>query len=303
MAVKRAMLLMAALLLCAGQSWAARSYAARGLVLKVDKAHSSLLISCEKIPDFMDAMVMPFSVHDPQEMEELTAGTMIEFTLVVNETTPYIEKIRIHKYEGVEQDPLSARRLKLMTSIADTAAAPQRIKIGETAPDFSLIDQNLQNVTLSQFKGKVVAITFTYTHCALPNFCFRIANNFRLLQKRFAGQLGSDLVFITITFDPAHDTPEVMAKYGKTWNADPKAWRLLSGPPSDVEAVCNRYGISFWPDEGLMTHSLHTILIDRQGNYAADLEGNEYSADELGDLVQTMLGPTVAASSHKALHE
>lgn len=287
--MKRTIFLTTALLLSAVHGFAARSYPARGLVLKVDKPHSSLLISCEKIPDFMDAMVMPFAVRDPQELQALAPGTMIEFTLVVDESTSYIENIHVRKYEGVEQDPIAARRLKLMTSIAGAAAAPQQIRTGEKAPDFSLIDQNRQKVSLSQFNGKVVAITFTYTHCALPNFCFRSANNFRLLQKRFEGHLGSDLVFITITFDPVHDTPEAMANYGKSWNADQKVWKLLSGPPPDVEAVCNRYGISFWPDEGLMTHSLHTFLVDRQGKLSADLEGNEYSADQLGDLVQTML--------------
>jgi protein SCO1 len=287
--VKRLQFLILALLLSAGQAWAAQSYSARGLVLKIDKPHKSLIISCEKIPNFMDAMVMPFTVRDPQELEALTPGTMIEFTLVVEQETSYIEKIRIHKYEGVEQDPMAARRLKLMTSIAETDATPEKLQVGKKAPDFSLIDQTGHQVTLSQFRGKVVAITFAYTHCVLPNFCFRIANNFRLLQKRFEGQLGSNLVFITITFDPAHDTPEVMAKYGKSWNADPESWRLLSGAVPDVEAVCNRYGISFWPDEGLMNHSLHTLVVDRQGNLAADLEGNEYTADELGDLVESVL--------------
>jgi protein SCO1/2 len=246
----------------------------------------------------MNAMVMPFTVRDPQELEALAPGTMIEFTLMVEQADSYIEKIHIHKYEGVEQDPLTARRLKLMTSITDTAAPPQGLKVGEKAPDFSLIDQNQQKVALSQFHGKVVAMTFTYTHCVLPNFCFRTANNFRLLQKRFESQLGSNLVLITITFDPAHDTPEVMAQYGKSWNADPKGWRLLSGPPPDVEAVCNHYGISFWADEGLMNHSLHTIVIDRQGNVVADLEGNDFNADQLGDLVQSVLAGNAKHSAH-----
>ena len=298
--VKRALVLAAALSACAAQGWAAKSYSARGLVLKVDKAHNSLVVSCEKIPGFMDAMAMPFDVRDPQELSALAPGTMIEFTLVVDDDTSYVEKIHIHRYEGVEQDPMAARRLKLMTTIADGASAPPALKIGDKAPDFSLVDQNRQHVSLSQFSGKVVAITFTYTHCALPNFCFRIANNFRRLQKRFADRLGNDLVFMTITFDPAHDTPEVMAKYGKTWNSDPGSWKLLSGPTVEVEEVCNRFGISFWQDEGLMTHSLHTFLVDRRGNLVADLEGNEYSADQLGDLIQAMLTRTVAVAGRKA---
>jgi protein SCO1 len=287
-------------MLWSGRGWAGQSYPAKGVVLKVDKAHNSLMISCERIPQFMDAMAMSFAVRDSKELGGLEAGTMIEFTLVLDGESPYVERIHVHRYEGVEQDPLAARRLKLLASIADGPSAPREMKIGDRVPEFSLIDQNRQNVALSQFSGKVVALTFTYTHCALPNFCFRISNNFRRLQKRFASQMGGDLVLLTITFDPAHDTPEVMAKYGETWSADPRGWRLLSGTPSEVEKICNAFGISFWPDEGLMTHSLHTFIIDRDGHLAANLEGNEFSADQVGDLVQTVLARTAERSMHVA---
>jgi protein SCO1/2 len=295
--LKRTVFIAAALIFLAGQSWAARSYSARGLVLKVGKPHRSLVVSCEKIPEYMDPMVMPFAVRDPAELEGLVPGAMIEFTLVVDQDSSHIEGIRIHRYESIEQDPLSARRLKLLTGIADPSSTQGELKIGEHVPDFSLVDQNRQTVTLSQFSGKAVAITFTYTHCALPNFCFRIANNFRRLQKRFADRLGRDLIFMTITFDPVHDTPEVMAKYGVTWDADPKGWRLLTGPPSEIQKISSRFGESYSPDEGLMTHSLHTLIIDRNGNLAANLEGNESSAEELGDLVQTVLARAGSRSS------
>jgi len=187
-----------------------------------------------------------------------------------------------------------------LAGMLDGSKGAQELKAGKLVPDFTLIDQNLQNVTLSQFSGKVVVLTFTYTHCVLPNFCFRIANYFHSLQKRFADRLGRDLVLVTITFDPAHDTPEVMAKYGKTWNADPANWKLLTGAPSEVEKVCKEFGISFWPDEGLMTHSLHSFVVDRDRILVADLEGNEYSAEELGDLVQTVLARTAGDAVHAA---
>jgi len=289
MAMTRLLSLVVLLSSFGGAAGAAQIYAARGLVLKVDSARHSLLVSCEKVPGYMDAMIMPLTVRNSKELEGIKPGTMIEFSLVVEDAASYIEKIHIHPYESIEQDPLAARRLKLMAKITDPASAPNEMKIGDHVSDFSLIDQNKQRVALSQFSGKVVALTFTYTHCALPNFCFRISNNFRQLQKRFASRMGRELVLLTITFDPAHDTPDVMAKYGKIWNADPKGWRLLSGPTPEVEKLCNQFGISFWPDEGLMTHSLHTVVIDQNGNLAADMEGNEFTADQLGDLVQTVL--------------
>jgi protein SCO1/2 len=47
--------------------------------------------------------------------------------------------------------------------------------------------------------------------------------------------------------------------------------------------------VNFWPDEGALTHSLHTIIIDRQGKLAANFEGNEFSAEQLGDFVEAVL--------------
>jgi len=49
------------------------------------------------------------------------------------------------------------------------------------------------------------------------------------------------------------------------------------------------FGVNFWPDEGALTHSLHTIIIDRQGQLAANFEGNEFTAEQLGDFVEAVL--------------
>jgi hypothetical protein len=57
----------------------------------------------------------------------------------------------------------------------------------------------------------------------------------------------------------------------------------------------NMFGISFWPDEGLMTHSLHTLLIEGNGVLTANLEGNKFTADQPGDLVKTVIDRPPAA--------
>ena len=298
--MKAQMMLVVILLFGACASSATERHAARGLVVKVDLAKKSVLISCEEIPGYMSAMVMPFEVKRGNELEGLGPGTMIEFTVVVDGQSAYIEQIHIHKYESAELDPLTARRLKVITQLGDGGSV-EGLKAGDVVPDFTLVDQTRRNVTLSSFQGKVVLITFTYTHCALPNFCFRVANHFRQVQARYADRLGKDLVLMTITFDPAHDTPEVMAKYGETWHADPKDWHLLTGEASQVAAVGRKYGISFWADEGLMNHSLHTFVVDRSGRLVADLEGNEYTTAELEDLVESVLGGNSAKTTRVAL--
>ena len=156
-------------------------------------------------------------------------------------------------------------------------------------PDFTLIDQRKNAVRLSALRGKVVALNFVYTSCALPNFCLRLANNFDVLQKRFASRLGRDLVLLTVTFDPVHDTPEVLAEYAAQWKANAAAWHFLTGAQADIQRVCRMFGVHAFANEGLMDHSLHTVVIDRQGRLVANIEGNRFTAAQLGDVVEGVL--------------
>lgn len=278
------------MLLAALPAFAQQKYAAKGLVLGLDKQHRIMTVSCESIPGYMDAMIMPIEVHETKELEGLARGAMIEFSLVVGKQSSYAEAVHVRNFESLEADPLSARRLRLLDGAIDPSLAPGRVlKAGQPAPDFSLIDQNRARVTLSEFSGKVVAITFVYTRCPFPNFCFRLTNNFARLQKRFASEMGRQLILLTITLDPVHDQPETLAEYGRTWNMDPKGWHLLTGPPAEIQKFCDRFGVAFYPDEGEFIHSLHTLVVDRQSKLAANLEGNEFTAEELGDLVQSVL--------------
>jgi protein SCO1 len=286
--MKRWLLLTFLLLpLCRG---AGQSYAGGGMVLKVDQAHKTLLVSCDSMPGFMEAMTMPLDVHDAKELDGLTPGMIVGFTLVVERGSSYAEHIQVRPYESVEQDPLTARRLNLLNRISNPEGPASKVLAGgAVVPDFSLIDQVHRRISLSQFAGKVVAVNFIYTSCALPNFCYRSANNFGVLQRRFKAQLGRDLVLLTVTFDPQRDHPEQLAHYAENWKADPNSWHFLTGDVADVQVVTSMFGMDYFPEEGLMSHSLHTAVIDRERRLVANIEGNRFTADQLGDLVKTVL--------------
>ena len=102
---------------------------------------------------------------------------------MVGDKAAYATKIKVERYQSVEQDPRTARRLAVMRQMAGLAAKP--LEIGARVPDFTLIDQTRQPVRFSSLAGKVVVVNFIYTRCALPQFCLRVANNFGVLQKRF----------------------------------------------------------------------------------------------------------------------
>ena len=277
-------------LLWAAPLLAGETYSASGLVLRADREHLSLEVSCQAIPGYMDAMVMTFPVHNAGALDGLKPGMMIDFKLDVRKDAAYAEQIRVHAYENTAQEPMAARQLEIL----DAATAPSSrtgpvLLVGQAVPDFTLTDQRRKSVPVSVFKGKVVAITFIYTRCPLPNFCFRMSNNFGVLHQRFADRMDKDLVLLSITFDPEHDQPETLADYARTWAKDDKGWHFLTGPAADVKNICLEFGVNSWQDEGFLTHSLHTVIVDRQGRIAANLEGNEYAAKQLGDMVEAVM--------------
>ena len=262
-------------------------HAMSGMVLKVDVAQKSVVISHDPVSGVMPAMTMPFDVREATELTGLVPGTIVSFTLVLGKESGYIERVKAIRYQSVEQDPIAARRLRLLTNL--TGAAAKALTVGQAVPDFTLINQARQRVSLSQFSGKVVGVNFIYTSCVLPQFCYRVANHFSVIRDRFKDRLGRDLVLLTVTFDPVRDTPEVLAKYASQWKADSKTWHFMTGNARDVERVCGMFGVDFFADEGLMSHSVRTAVIDRRGVLVANIEGNKYTAAQLGDLVDTTL--------------
>ncbi len=263
-----------------------RRFTVTGLVLDIAPSRSSFVVSHEAVAGLMPAMTMTFDVKNRSEMDGVVAGATVTFTLIVGGETAHAERVAVVPYRSVEQDPLTAYRLSLLKR-SRPGLTP--IAEGQSVPDFALTDHLRRRVTLSQFRGKVVAVNFIYTSCALPQFCYRVANHFGAVQKRFQSRTGQDVVLLTVTFDPVRDTPEALARYASQWKGNPDMWRFLTGPSDDVRRVCGLFGVEFFPEEGLMNHSIHTAVIDRQGRLVANIEGNRYTAAQLGDLVDATL--------------
>ena len=99
-------------------SAADREYAVTGMVVSVDPSAKRFAVSHGPIAGFMDAMTMPFEVRQPDDLREVVPGAIVEFTLVVGDDSAYATRIRVRRYETVEQDPLTARRLSVMKRMA-----------------------------------------------------------------------------------------------------------------------------------------------------------------------------------------
>ncbi len=155
------------------------------------------------------------------------------------------------------------------------------LPVVEAAPGFRLTDQDGQAVALSDFRGKVKVLSFFYTRCAMPSMCPLLARKFKKLQDGL-GPLAHRTVLLMVSFDPAHDDPATLREYGELHGADFANWHLLTGPPEQVQSVCEQYAITHKKrEDGTFRHSMLLYLIDTQDRIRKIHAGNQWTVSEV----------------------
>lgn len=137
------------------------------------------------------------------------------------------------------------------------------------APPLSLLDQTGNVFDEARVKGKVWVANFMFTSC--PDVCPLLTSKMRSLQLRF-GNHRKDIAFVSISVDPDHDTPAVLAQFAKEHEADLGNWSFLTGPSEQVRSVVME-GFKQAMEEVPATdseprnilHGTHITLIDKRG--------------------------------------
>ena len=149
------------------------SYILTGRVISKQPATGQMIIDNDDIPGFMPAMTMPYTVKDPAGSERVKPADIIRADVVVGpEGKFWLENV-------VVTGKVAAK------SIAE-GAAPQMLMIGDKVPDVPMINQEGKTVRFSQFKGKLVLLTFIYTRCPFPDYCPLITRHFASIQQELA---------------------------------------------------------------------------------------------------------------------
>jgi protein SCO1/2 len=259
----------------------AERYALEGIVRAVDAAHSSVTVAHEPIQGYMQGMTMPFPVRDdPKVVQLLRPGDRIEATLVVDGGNFWLEKILTKGFVGTPAAPAAAAEATEKKSAGAVTPEPNRgVQVGDAVPDFALKDQTGATVRLSDLKGEPVAITFLYTRCPIATACPLTLAKFSKLDAMLAeARLGR---LLTVTVDPEHDTPEVLADYAKKAGVDPKRWKFLTGSPKEVASFASSLGVLYYPDQGQIVHSLAVAVVDPKGRLATIYYGGSWEPEHL----------------------
>jgi protein SCO1/2 len=174
---------------------------------------------------------------------------------------------------------------------AHDAAHEQRLPTIGPAPDFALTSQDNQPVTLQDFRGKVVAVTFIYTSC--PDTCPLLTMKMAQVQDDLGPRFGTKVAFVSITVDPERDTPEALKDYAEAFDADPAGWAFLTGPPAVIRDVVRSYGgFASRTEGGDVDHTFLTSLVDPSGVLRVQYLGARFDPDEFRrDLLSLLREP------------
>ena len=158
---------------------------------------------------------------------------------------------------------------------------------GDALPALSLVAQNARHFTLADLRGNAIALSFIYTRCPDPKMCPLISAKFARAQE-IIGTAPIRLVLLTL--DPGHDTPRVLARYGRAFGQNTRYWTLATGAPAALDELAGRLGIATSTTRaGDFVHSEAAVIIGPDGRLARIIDGNDWTATELIDASRATL--------------
>jgi protein SCO1/2 len=265
-------------------------YTLKGVVTKVEKENGHVRIRHEAIPNFMPAMTMRFGLKDRELLADLRLGDEVEGTLHVESRDGAVSDYELRNLAVTKPAPPQSMVIDLSRGKAQLRPAPRQLEIGDRVPDFTMTMQDGATQKLSQLRGNVVVLTFVYTRCPLPDFCPFMDRQFSELAQSISRfpERAQHVRLISLSFDPEHDTPEVLRKHALIRGATPPLWSYAVASHEELARVAPALGLFYGPSQNEVVHNLSTAVIDREGKLARLEVGSQRNRWEPADLLKTV---------------
>jgi protein SCO1/2 len=153
---------------------------------------------------------------------------------------------------------------------------------GDKVPHFTLINQDGDWFSLDDLRGHPFVLNFIFTRCTVGEMCPASTQRMAKLQKAAAGTNHDALRFVTITFDPEFDTPEILRNYAKAYAINLDNFDFLTYNNADfIDSLLHLFGVLTRQENDTITHTNTTYLIDAAGRVALKQNGPNWSADKI----------------------
>ncbi len=250
-----------------------KQYPLKGTVVSIDKNNSSMVVNGEAIPGFMDAMAMPYKVKSASELDPLAVGDSIAATIVGENDEYFVRDITVTAHSATPP-PKSSSEMHV----------PEP---GESVPNFKLVNQSGRHISLDQYRGKTLLVTFIYTRCPFADYCPRVSGEFATLNqelKKTAG-LYKKTHLLSVSFDLKNDTPKVLRTYGAGYlgGKSPQFdhWEFATATPDGLPDLAKYFGLTYTQEGAVITHSLSTAVIGPDGKIIKWYHGSDWKAADL----------------------
>lgn len=251
-----------------------------GVVKELKPDGKTVVIQHEKIPGYMEAMTMSFEVKDSGELKSVKAGDGVAFRMLVTEKDGWIDRVKVvsNAVTATAAEPEPDPAVTVLPNVPE-------LKVGDAVPDYTYTNELGKVVKLSEFRGKSLALTFIFTRCPFPTFCPRMTDHFKAVQKTLQSDASApkNWQLLSVSFDPAFDTPATLRAYGKSKGYDPEGWSLVSGDMTQVASLAQHFGLYFarTSNPAAQNHNLRTVVIDPSGKVHSIFIGNDWTPEEL----------------------
>ena len=261
---------------------ATKRYPFTGRIISIEAQAQSANIDGDLVQGFMEPMVMTYKINPASVLRQLSPGDTISAEVVVVDHDPRDENA--DSDDWLENVKVIAHAAQPPAAAANAMHMPSP---GEEVPDFAFTNQDGKRISLHQFRGKTLVVTFIYTRCPFPDFCPRMSSNFAEIYK----QLGSNASLentelLSVSFDPTHDTPKVLRDYGFSVAHTHDAalfhrWEFAAPKAADLPKIAEFFALTVKPEGGLITHNLSTIVIGPDGKIVKWYHGGDWQVSDV----------------------
>jgi protein SCO1 len=243
------------------------TYQLKGTVVSSDAAKGEVTVDTEAVPGLMGAMTMTYKLAQPGVATELHPGDHLSARLKITDAASELDQIDVTAQAQPDYKPTTSYNVP---------------EAGQAVPDFKFVNQSGKTISIEQFRGKVLLVTFIYTRCPLPDYCIRMSRNFADIQRQLAAdpELYNKTHLLSVSFDPAYDTPRVLRNYGAAYSGGGTFtnWDFAVPSASELKKVDEFFDVGVSPgSNSTLTHSLSTAIIAPSGQIFRWYPSNDWT--------------------------
>jgi protein SCO1/2 len=268
-----------------------------GSVVSIDNQAQTAVVDGDLVQGYMAPMAMTYKFKPPSGLRQLSPGDSIAGDLVVVDHDPRDESTEADYW--LENVKVTAHAPSPPANAANSFHMPAP---GEEVPDFAFTNQDGKKISLKQYRGHVLFVTFIYTRCPFPDFCPRMSSNFAEIYK----QTGADPALagahlLSISFDPEHDTPRTLRNYGFSVAHTESAslfqrWEFAAPSADELSKISEFFAVTVKAENGTITHNLSTAVIGPDGKIVRWYHGGDWQVSDLIKDAASAAGKTVAGA-------